>query len=123
MTGQITITLNGEAVLLNFGNYAFQTYTELTGIGIGDNPKEVSENYSEMDALVDVVYCGMVGDCMAKSKAVDFGIEDVRAMCNNISVLDKLRVFKEFQACTLKLTVEMLEALKFLNGQSEEKKK
>lgn len=120
MTGQITITLEGKPVLLNFCNYSYNAWVELTGKGIGE-ALESTEDTSDKE-FIDIVYSGMVGERMVNSKPIDFTIEDVQRMCAKISIVDKLRVTKEFFSDVLRISNETMEALKYFKAGEEKKK-
>lgn len=121
MTGIVEITINGEVKQLKFANFAIEQYTRLTGADIG-SIKEVSEDYSQLDMVSDIIFCGLVGACRSNGKVVDFTKEDVNMWMDDVSYTDQLLVIKEFMNSVVKLTNEMLNAFKAMGGSDEKKK-
>ena len=124
MTGIIEVTLNGEVKQLKFGNYSLEQYTKVTGADIG-TIKEITDNYTQLDMIADIVYCGLFGACRANKKVVDFTIEDVQSWADSINYVDQLKVIREFMACVVVMTEQMVDAMKAMSAEDSngEKKK
>jgi hypothetical protein len=124
MTGIIEVTLNGEVKQLKFGNYSLEQYTKVTGADIG-TVKEITEDYTQLDMIADIVFCGLFGSYRANKKVVDFTVEDVQSWVDNINYVDQLKVIREFMACIVVLTEQMVDAMKAMSAEDSngEKKK
>ena len=116
MTGILEITLNGEVKQLKFGNYSLEKYTQITGADIG-SIKEIGEDYTQLDMVVDIIFCGLVGSYRSNKKVVDFTIDDVQIWVDNITYVDQLNVIKEFMACVVVITQQMVDAMKSMSGE------
>lgn len=123
MTGIIEITLNGEVKQLKFGNYSLEQYTKITGADIG-TVKEITEDYTQLDMIADIVFCGLFGAYRANRKVIDFNIQDVQSWVDSLSYVDQLKVIKEFMQCVVIMTEQMVDAMKAMtaDGANDEKK-
>lgn len=115
MIGIVEVTLNGSVKQLVFANYALEQYTKLTGSDIGQL-KNIDQNYSQLDMVADLCYCGLVGYYRRNKLVVDFTHEDVKCWVDEISLADQLKVIKEFTASVLEMTTQMVTAFKALNA-------
>jgi hypothetical protein len=115
------ITINGETKQLRFDNRALEKYTQITGVDIG-GIKEPSEDYSTLDMVRDLVYCGLYGYYRKEGKIFDVKIEDIDKEMGDVTQAEQLQVIKSFTSAVLKVTNEMILAFKAMGG-SEEKKK
>lgn len=122
MTGITEVTLNNEIKQLIFANYALEAYTKLTGANIGE-VKEISDDYSQLDMVADLCYCGLVGFYRRNGKIIDFTHEEVKMWVDEMTMADQLKVIKEFTSSVLEMTNQMLMAFKAMNEGTEEKKK
>ena len=124
MIGIIDITLNNKPTQLIFANYALEQYNRLTGVGVGE-VKQLDENYSQLDMVADLVYCGLYGYYRRNNKVIDFTHDEVKGWVDDLSYADQLLVIKEFTSSCLEMTNQMLQAFKAMaaDSNSEEKKK
>lgn len=122
MTGIAEVTLNNEIKQLIFANYALEAYTKLTGANIGE-VKEISDEYSQLDMVADLCYCGLIGFYRRNGKVVDFTHDEVKMWVDELSLADQLKVIKEFTASVLEMTNQMLTAFKAMATDLEGEKK
>jgi len=122
MIGIVEVTLNGSVKQLVFANYALEAYTKLTGANIGE-VKEISDEYSQLDMVADLCYCGLIGFYRRNGKVVDFTHDEVKMWVDELSLADQLKVIKEFTASVLEMTNQMLTAFKAMATDSEGQKK
>ena len=117
----IEIKLNNELKSLKFSNYALECFTKITGSEIGEI-KEISENYTQLDLIADIIYSGLIGNCRATNTKIDFTKEDVVCWVDDLSYTDQLLVIKDFTERCLKFTNQMLDAFKAMQAEGEKKK-
>lgn len=118
------ITINGTDLTLSFGNYAFKKYNEITKTEAG-TIKEFDAEYTELDMLSDLIYCGVYGFAKMNNQVQTLTQADVKVLCNDIDYLTQLEVSKFWVDSVLKMTEDLQTTLKVMGmgGESYEKKK
>lgn len=117
----VEITINGELKQLRFDNRALEKYTQVTGVDVG-GVKEMAEDYSQLDMVRDLIFCGLYGYYRKEGKIFDVKIEDIDTGMGDVTQADQLAVIKAFTASVLKVTNEMVLAFKAMGGSDEKKK-
>lgn len=72
MNGYCELHILGKKRGVKFGNYAFERLG-----GLGAFVDKVGEGYYGFKFLVDIVYAGLVNNCMRKDELPDFNYEDI----------------------------------------------
>lgn len=91
MTGLIEITLGGEVRTLKFGNFALLTYNQLTSTNAGE-VKQMSDEYSYMDFIRDITYCGLKNWYKIQNKTFDVTLEDITLWIDDANLNDLQKV-------------------------------
>lgn len=90
MNGYINIQLGGKKRGIKFGNRALLDVMA---------KHQVSEGIKfSFDLVVDLIYFGLINNCMIKRENVDFTEEDVVEWVDDMAMPDLLEVFNTFQA-------------------------
>jgi len=89
MNGYIQIGLGGKNRGLKFGNRALLNLME---------KHQIKEGIKfSFELLVDLVYFGLLNNCLVKKEDPDFALEDVENWVDDLPQKDLMQVFEVFQ--------------------------
>lgn len=91
MNGYINIEIGGQKRGIKFGNRALLDIMSKHQLS-GGNIK------FSFDLVVDLVYYGLINNCMVKKQNVDFTEEEVGEWVDDMQLPDLMSVFNTFQA-------------------------
>lgn len=90
MKGYINIELGGVKRGIKFGNRALLDIMA---------KHQVNEGIKfSFDLVVDLVYFGLINNCMIKKENVDFALSDVEAWVDDVDMPLLLEIFQTFEA-------------------------
>lgn len=89
MNGYVNIELGGKKRGIKFGNRAL--------LDIMSKHQVTGDIKFSFDLVVDLIFFGLVNNCMIKKENVDFNEEDVAAWADDMALPDLMEVFNVFQ--------------------------